>query len=1044
MSLIDLTTEVSGPAEKHIAPAVDIYDEAVGLVAQIAAERTIHRVGRRPIIFVCHGFGGLLVKRALAYCYSRADHYRAVALCTPALLFLATPHHGVTKESLVLARTKHSGPSHLMLNLLEGSDMLQEITDQFAPLVKHFHISTFWETAPTRFDKGQTVVVHRDSAAPPGWADAEKCGISGTHSSIVKYSNTRSPGYKLVLAALDRSTSAAAETVSRRWRQETDIHLQQMRSEIAHLQTNLQESTESSRAESSDSVRQKEISADCTSPSPINVHYLVRRRSDFFVGRQEASNDLQRIFGNEICKKPKIFVIYGLPGSGKTQFCLKYLEDNWERYWGVFWVDCSSEANAESSYASISRHAGRGGEPGAGIQWLSQTSKPWLLVLDNANAPEMDLSAFLPRSGNGHILITTRNPDIKMFNTVGTLLFRGMDPEEAIILLLRLAYPDSEVHFVSQEYREPAKTIAMELGYLALALKQAATTIRQNLLPLEKYLKSLLMCRKSLLSRPTITCATEANIVATWELPFADITSRTTTRYLDAVDLIHLLAFMHFASIPHELFSRSSDNVKMLQQLGARIPMMVEPRSAQEVEDRVRQAARVLYEHSIISFANTEDSPISYAGTARSVLYLSLHPAIHQWARDRLNQEKQRNWLDCVEAIIASSFPSEMETSGAMFRRQLLPHIDACISFMESTYTILPTSPEQASNMEKFGLVYAENGFWRRAKALQQKVATYRKSHLGVAHPTTVFSQRALATTYWNLFEIQSCLEVQTQIRQALWWSRPSFKFWLSWPPWRPVHLHYLVNLDDLTKALWLAGMRGLSEMAGSRAVDRLTHLLGQDDPITLSAMFNLARTYLHVGRHEESYHMLSHVLHRRLHFFGPSHPDTLMAKNELGMNLCAQKTRLHEAQNLVLEVVEERKRVLGEEHAYTLWSINDLSKIHCELKQPEQAVVLLEDIVPIVERTLGPRHVGMTMTKSNLCRAYVLCDRLTEAAALSRVLLEIITPEHPDWVHAKWGQDTFSFWKARKRTARHAALICSHILRQQRSSNSIVLASLQ
>ncbi|KAK8058355.1 hypothetical protein PG994_008803 [Apiospora phragmitis] len=145
--------------------------------------------------------------------------------------------------------------------------------------------------------------------------------------------------------------------------------------------------------------------------------------------------------------------------------------------------------------------------------------------------------------------------------------------------------------------------------------------------------------------------------------------------------------------------------------------------------------------------------------------------------------------------------------------------------------------------------------------------------------------------------------------------------------------------------------------MAGSRAVDRLTHMLGRDDPITLSAMFNLARTYLHIGRHEESYRLLSHVLHRRLHYFGPSHPETLMAKNELGMNLCAQKTRLHEAQSLVLEVVEERKRVLGEDHAYTLWSINDLLKIYCELKQPHQAAVLLEDIVPIVERTLGPRH---------------------------------------------------------------------------------------
>ncbi|KAK8058354.1 hypothetical protein PG994_008802 [Apiospora phragmitis] len=626
-------------------------------------------------------------RSALIYAESRKEkkmeHVHALFVSTYAMLFFGTPHNGSSRANLAsyaqrmvssLMPSKMIDTDSQLLNALkDGSEILQEITDNFQPKMKRFHVFFFWEQLKT------------DLGAKYDYGDGLK-GISALYELL-------------------------------------HTQLQQMRSEIAYLQANLQDSAESLRAESTEPVRKDETPADCASPFSINVHYLVRRRSDFFVGRQEAAADLRRRFGSEICKKPKIFVIYGFPGSGKTQFCLKYLEDSWERYWGVFWIDCSSEANAESSYASISRHAGRGGGSGAGIQWLSQTSKPWLLVLDNANTPEMDLSAFLPRSGNDHILVTTRNPDIKMYNTIGTLLFRGMDPEEAIVLLLRLAYPDREVHFVSQEYREPAQTIAMELGYLALDLKQAASVIRQNLLPLEKYLKSLLMCRKSLLSRPSITCAAEANIIATWELPFADITSRTTTWYVDAVDLIHLLAFMHFASIPHVLFSRSSDNVKMLQQLGVHIPMMTELTSAQEVEVRVRQAARVLYEHSIISFASTEDSPISYPGAAKTVLYLSLHPAIHQWARDRLNQEKQRQWLDCVGAIIASSFPIDMETSGATFRRQLLPHIGACISFTESAYTTLPISFDQASNMEKFGLVYAENEFWRRARALQQKVA---------------------------------------------------------------------------------------------------------------------------------------------------------------------------------------------------------------------------------------------------------------------------------------------------------------------------------
>jgi tetratricopeptide (TPR) repeat protein len=168
--------------------------------------------------------------------------------------------------------------------------------------------------------------------------------------------------------------------------------------------------------------------------------------------------------------------------------------------------------------------------------------------------------------------------------------------------------------------------------------------------------------------------------------------------------------------------------------------------------------------------------------------------------------------------------------------------------------------------------------------------------------------------------------------------------------------------------------------------------------------MFNLARTYLHLGEHARSYDLLVLVLEKRMHFFGPDHPDTLMAKNELGMNLCAQRLRLDEAEVYVHEVLESRKKVLGEEHAYTLWSVNDLSKIYCELGRFDKSVEILEEIVPVVERTLGDKHVGMIMTKSNLTRALILCEKWAEADKIIRKLREIVPRDHPDWIHVNWG----------------------------------------
>lgn len=334
-------------------------------------------------------------------------------------------------------------------------------------------------------------------------------------------------------------------------------------------------------------------------------------------------------------------------------------------------------------------------------------------MLDNANDPDMDLSKYIPFTGNGHILITTRNPGAQLHNTVGCFQFRGMDPGEAITLLLRLAYPDREARDIIQNYGKTAGYIASELGYLALALKQAAYTIRRGLQPLERYLQSLLGCRKSLLNQPIVTNATEANIIATWELPFTGISNGETTDYRDAVDLIHIFAFMHFLTIRSTVFQLCSDNLKLAKGLRFRPPALVEPMSVQLVEDRILTAAKVLFEHSIISITEARTEPGGDA-TIRNTSgkYFTLHPAIHQWARERLDRAEQQAWLSCTAAILEQSISTNMETSGRAFRRLLLPHIESCMSLLKTEYPNLPENLEQAAQLEKFGLVYAEAGQW--------------------------------------------------------------------------------------------------------------------------------------------------------------------------------------------------------------------------------------------------------------------------------------------------------------------------------------------
>ncbi|KAH8422393.1 uncharacterized protein LDX57_000149 [Aspergillus melleus] len=998
--------------------ATGIYDESIRLVMELVADRTIHKVQERPIIFICHGFGGLLVKRALSFSNSRKDpkveHQRSIFRSTYGILFMATPHHGIPGESLSYTQSeKHLGPSQFSLSLLEGSETLAEINDQFAPLVKMFSIYNFWEQIETDFGHAKAIVVPRTSAAPPEWSDVDKCGVNATHSGIAKFSRKNSPGYRLVFAALDSYISKAVQSIQTRWQQDNEIVHQQRIHELSSLQAYLH-SNPSVPSRSTSPIPSIRLEASPQIPTypqvsdenPIpytHTHWMVPPQSEYYVGRQEQADLLTERLRDVDAKSPKICVIYGLPGSGKTRFCLKYAEENRYRYWGLFLVDCSTEINAENSYSSISQKAGKGGEASAALEWLSQTYEPWLLILDNANHPEMNLSRFIPSAGNGHILVTTRNPGAQIYSTISSFQFKGMNPEEAITLLLRLAYPEGDPQSLNARNRKPAEVIASELGYLALALKQAAGTIRESFLPLERYLDSLLGCRRSLLCRRSIRCATDVNIIATWELPFQEITNGKTQRYQDAVCLIHIFAFMHFASIPADVFSRASDDMKDLQSQ-VQVPLLLEPSSTQGVQDRVLAAARALYDHSIISMTRSNELGAGSTRRRSPVACFSMHPAIYEWARERLDDSSQRDWLGSTAAILASSISLQLETSGRAFRRQLLPHIDACVSLLKATYPDLPCSAEQACYLEKFGLVYAELGHWKRARTLQHAVVDFRAKRLGRWHRDTIAAKRALANSYWNLFEIEKCVMLQKEIWTMQWWVRPSLFYWFSWPPWRPAHVSYGLALDDLTRSLWLAGQRNWSKRTGEAAVKVLSRYLGEDDPLTLNAMFNLARTYLHLGQHSQSHSLLETVFEKRTHFFGPDHPDTLMVRNELGMSLCSQKLNLDEAERHVSNTLERRKKVLGEEHAYTLWSINDLSKIYCERRQFTDAARILEQIIPIVERTLGKDHVGMMMTKGNLCRAYIYCERWKEASELIRDLHEIVKPDHPDRIHLYWG----------------------------------------
>jgi len=302
---------------------------ATTFVSELTAERQLLNAYDRPLIFVCHGFGGLVVKRALALSHSRLakaiEHLRSLYVSTYAIIFMGTPHHGIRKEALPFLYTgKTANPNQFMISLLKGSEMLSEVTDQFAPLMKRYSIYNFWEQMETQVGNIRAHVVDKESAAPI-WDNAERCGISTNHSRMLKFGGSNDPGYQVVFEALTRYIRLAPRTISSRWGDERRFIAAERQNEAENL---LQS--------------QHEPSSDAANVINSNDIFIVPRCSSVqFTGRQMHAQLVKENFGPSRSQfardQHKIVVIYGLGGSGKTQFCLRYAEDNRSRYASLTW-----------------------------------------------------------------------------------------------------------------------------------------------------------------------------------------------------------------------------------------------------------------------------------------------------------------------------------------------------------------------------------------------------------------------------------------------------------------------------------------------------------------------------------------------------------------------------------------------------------------------------------------------------------------------------------------------------------------------------------
>ena len=150
-----------------------IRDKALDLLNRLSAKRN-DDTHRRPIVFICHSLGGIVVKRALILAYERSSEFNDILTNTKAIAFLVVPHRGsgtawwgtfatnVLKGASIVLSTE----SALVADLIKDSGALTDMQKQSIEEIQHLKMYTFYETLKlqgvlvrTRFDVGKATSI---------------------------------------------------------------------------------------------------------------------------------------------------------------------------------------------------------------------------------------------------------------------------------------------------------------------------------------------------------------------------------------------------------------------------------------------------------------------------------------------------------------------------------------------------------------------------------------------------------------------------------------------------------------------------------------------------------------------------------------------------------------------------------------------------------------------------------------------------------------------------------------------------------------------
>jgi len=183
-----------------------IIDHAKDLLTCLVDKREEEDEITRPIIFVGHSLGGIVIKQAL-FQAKIEPQYQAISEATVGIIFLGTPHRGSEKAAYgkvlaeVATKVMHN-PSPALVNALQAnSEALMRLTTDFRFQLPKYRICSFYEMKPMGMFSSLIVEKHSALLDIPG---EDQIPVDANHKEICKFAHRNDAVYEKLFRRVRR------------------------------------------------------------------------------------------------------------------------------------------------------------------------------------------------------------------------------------------------------------------------------------------------------------------------------------------------------------------------------------------------------------------------------------------------------------------------------------------------------------------------------------------------------------------------------------------------------------------------------------------------------------------------------------------------------------------------------------------------------------------------------------------------------------------------------------------------------------------------